>query len=633
MTRNLENISPLLYKVFAAFATLAVFLAVNQVFKLDLFGLNLLDTAYLYLLLALYLPICFLLFPINSKAPIDKLPIYDYVLAVITFIVCTYFAMNAETIGVLGWSLEAPELPTAFSVLLWLLVLEALRRTSGKEITIMAAIFSVYPLFAESMPGLLQGASTDFLTTARSHAMGLNSILGVPLTTVGTLLVGFMLFGVVLSDTGGATFFHDLAQSLLGKFRGGAAKVCIVGSALFGSLSGSAISNVVTIGTVTIPAMKKVGYDKETAAAIEACAANGGAIMPPVMGAAAFIMASFMNVPYSQIIIAAVIPSVLYYLGLFIQVDAYAAKVGLKGLPEEEIPKLWITMKKGWPFILVLMVLFYFLLILRIETWAPFYASAFLLILSVFRRDENRLTVRKFFQIMTNTARTLIDLCSILAGVGLIIGALSSTGTALAFSRELVVLVKGDLALLLFTGALTSFILGMGMTVTACYIFLAIVLVPALISVGVPAMAAHFYVLYWGIVSAITPPVALAAFAAAKIANADSMKTGFRAMQIGIVTYFVPVLFVYDPRLLAIGSWSEIAYSFFRTALAVVLIAGALEGYLIWLEVKLNKMLRIILILAALMSAIPSLWADIIGYIITIAVLAFLVIKKRNMVG
>lgn len=630
MTRDLEKISNVLYGVFVLFSLIALGLAINQVFKLDLFGFSPLDTAYLYYLLGLYLSVGFLIFPMTNKSPKDRIPWYDYILFVLTVIVCFYFADNAENIPLLGWSLNAPELPTAFSIVLWLLVLESLRRTSGNVITVICLVFSLYPLYADLLPGILQGMDYDFLTTARSHAMSLNSILGVPMMTVGTLLVGFMVFGVVLNDTGGGEFFHDLAQSLLGRFRGGAAKVAIVGSALFGSLSGSAISNVVTIGTITIPAMKKIGYNNEYSAAIESCAATGGTIMPPIMGAAAFIMASFMGVSYAEIVIAAAIPSILYYFGLFAQVDAHAAKINLKGLPPEEIPPLGKTLLSGWPFILVLATLFYCLLILKIETWAPFYASAVLLVIALFRRDKNKLTVKKFFRIATNSSKTLIELCSILAGVGLIIGALSVTGVALAFSRELVVLVHGNLFLLLVAGALTSFILGMGMTSTACYIFLAIVMVPALTAMGIAPMAAHFYVLYWGIVSFITPPVALAAFAAAKIAGADSMKTGWKAMQLGIVTYFIPFLFVYDIHLLAQGTGAQIAYSVFRTAIAVLLIAGALEGYLIWVEVRLNLFFRALLVIASVMMALPFTLADMIGFAMTIGIIAFLTLNKRK---
>ncbi|MGI6450941.1 MAG: TRAP transporter permease [Desulfitobacteriia bacterium] len=627
MIRNLKSISRLWYYIFIVYSGLAILLAVNQIFKLKLFGFLPIDTGYLYYLLALYLSCSFILYPAIKRTK-EMIPWYDVLLFIIANITCGYMAINAINISLSGWAYQAPLIPRIFSIIIWILVLEAVRRSSGIPIFIICAVFSLFPLFASHLPGFLMGMQYDFWSTASSHAMSLNSILGVPMTTVGTLLIGFMLFGVVLGETGGGEFFHDLANGLLGRRRGGAAKVSVMGSALFGSLSGSAISNVVTTGTITIPTMKKTGYSSTYAGAIEACASTGGTITPPIMGTAAFVMASFMQVSYATIVIAAIIPSLLFYLGLFIQADCYAAKNKLRVLTEEEIPSVRETLKAGWQYVFVLLMLFYFLFYLRIETWAPFFAILTLLVISQLKKST-RISKERFLSIIASSGKVLIELVCLLAAIGLIVGSLSMTGVALAFSRELVNVVGDNLYLLLLAGALTSFVLGCGMTSTACYIFLAIVLVPALITIGVSPMAAHFFVLYWGIVSYITPPVALAAFAAAKIAGSDAMKTGLVSMRLGIVTYFVPFLFVFDPRLVAVGSLTGIIYSLAKTAIGVILIGCALEGYLIGVEMKLKKYLRFLIAAIGITITLPYPMSDFIGLILACGVIIALFAYKK----
>lgn len=631
MIRDLKKINKVWFWIYIAMASTAIVLAVNQVFSLRLFNHTFTDTAFLYLLLAIYLSTCFLIYPFNSKAPLDKIPFYDVILFVAAIVINVYFSIHAITITLFGWSFAAPTLPTVFSFILWGLVLEGVRRTSGMTLFTICGLFSLYPIIADRMPGVLRGLRLDILLTARGHAMGLHSIMGVPLTTVGTLLIGYMLFGVVLANTGGGAFFHDISMAFLGHRRGGSAKVGVMGAALFGSLSGSAVSNVVTIGSVIIPTMKKSGYGTNYSAAIMACASTGGVLMPPIMGAAAFIMASFMGVGYAEIVVAALIPSLLYFFGMFVQIDAHAAKLGLQGLPREQLRPKLSTLKQGWPYIFVLLVLFYFLLVLRLETFAPFYACLALLIISALRKKD-RLNFSTFIDIIAASGRTLIELVTILAAVGLIIGALSITGVALAFSREFVSLVGDNLHLMLLVGALTSFVLGLGMTSTATYIFLAIVMAPALINMGVIPMAAHFFVLYWGIISFITPPVAMAAIAAAKISGGDAMKTSFIAVKLGIVTYFIPFLFVYDPHLIAQGSLLGILYAFFRTAGGVFMIACALEGYMIFANAKLNIPVRLLTIVSGVLMALPgSLYFDIAGAALASSIVVVLyILRCRN---
>jgi TRAP transporter 4TM/12TM fusion protein len=628
IVREIGERNRLWYLVLIFLPGIGMAFAINQIFRLSIFGLQPLDTSYLYLIIACYISIVFVFYPAKSSISQQKVPWYDIILFLLTILIGVYFALHGLEIIELGWEYEAPPIATIFSIILWGVVIEAVRRSSGFTLAFICLLFSFYPLYAGHMPGFLQGQSFDFLTIARNHAMSDNSILGVPLTTVGTLLIGFMFFGVVLQNTGGGDFFLNIANALLGHVRGGPAKVAIVASSFFGTLSGSAVSNVITTGCMTIPAMKKTGYEPHYSGAVEACASTGGTIMPPVMGAAAFVMASFISVPYAEICIAALIPSLLYYLGLFFQVDLHAAKINLRGIPKSELPPVAATLKSGWYYIFVIVILCYFLFTLRVEAWAPFYASAFLIVISFLHRKKG-FGFKTILGIIIGTGRVLSELVAILAGVGLLVGALSVTGVAFAFSRELVMAVGQNLFVILLAGALTSFVLGFGMTSTACYIFLSIVMAPALVAVGVKPIAAHFFVLYWGIISFITPPVALAAYAAAGIAQSNPMKTGFTAMRLGIITYFIPFLFVYNPLLLAQGSFGEVFFTFLTAAAGVFFICMGIEGWGIVGIGQMKPLMRLPFIIGGPFLLFPGLKTDIIGAGFCVGTLFGLYVLKR----
>jgi len=620
---------PFWFFVYMLFSTLPILLAINHMFRLRLFGVTLLDNSYLYFMFAFYLSIVFLLFPAREAGPKDRLPWYDILLFLTSCITSGYLGTQGIKIVSYGWEYSGPFVPTVFSVLLWALVIEAVRRTSDLSMTLICLAFSLYPLFAFLMPGVLQGQPFDFLTTARLHAMGANGIVGIPLFTVCTLLIGFILFGVVIQNSGGGVFFFNLAHSLMGQSRGGAAKIGILGSSFFGMLSGSTVSNVLAIGSMTIPAMKRTGFAPHYAAAIESCASAGGPIMPPVMGAAAFVMASFLNLPYIQVAIAAAIPACLYYLGLFVQVDGYAAKTGLKGLPKEELPSFWKTLREGWFYIAVVVILCYFLLTLAVEAWAPFYASAAMILLSMLKK-ETRLSRQALMNMIVESGKNMAQLAAILGAAGLLIGGLSVTGVALSFSRELVAAVGNNTLLILIVGAITSFILGLGMTTTACYIFLAVVMVPALVALNIDEMGAHMFVFYWGALSDITPPTALCVAAACGLAGSNFMQTGWTAMRLGAVKYIVPFFFVYSPALLTHGTWPEIILFTAYAVIGITIIASALEGYLIGIG-RLNLVLRASLLVGGGLTAFPETVTTIIGLLIILAsVGVYLLFKKLS---
>jgi len=617
------------YNVFGIFSALLLLLVINQIFHLEILSFKPMENSYLYYILALSLSPSFLFYPATASAPRNRVPWYDVALFLLTILASIYLGIHGLDIIQKGWEYNAPPLATIASVLLWFIVLESVRRVSDFSMMIFCLVFSFVPLFAHLLPGVLKGLSFDFPTTARLHSMGMTSILGIPLNVVCTLLIGFMIFGVILQNSGGGKFFLDIAQSLLGHKRGGAAKMGVLGSGFFGMLSGSTVSNVLTIGSITIPAMKQTGYSPQVAAAIESCASAGGPIMPPVMGAAAFIMASFLGIPYYQVAIAAFIPACLYYLGLFVQIDGYAAQNGIKGLSRAELPPFWRTLKNGWFYFLVILVLCYFLLTMRVEAWAPFYASAVLLILAMTKR-ETRYSWRKMIIVIVESGKVIMQLVSILAAAGLLIGGVSIPGVALSFSRELIVLAGNNILLILIVGAVTSFVLGLGMTTSACYIFLAIVMAPALVKLGIDPLAAHLFIFYWGALSELTPPTALCVAAASGIAGSEFMPTAWKAMRLGAVKYLVPFFFVYAPALLTRGSWVEVFLCTFFAVVGIWVLASSLEGYLIGVGELRSWTLRTALFIGGLLTSFPEKISTGIGLIIILACILPPILKRRK---
>ncbi len=604
--------SPLLTALVSATAVLSTFIAVWIMFNLgNALGLFVpLETQYLYGLIALLLPVVFVSHSITGRPRQGGVPIYDWLLAGAAFAIPATFVFEAETMLVEGWEFAAPDYALILSYLFWALILEALRRSSGFTIFAICFVFSLYPVFSEAMPGILRAQSTDLSITAGFHIFGSESILGVPMAAFATLVIGFLIFGVALQYTGGGAFFLNLAFALLGTHRGGPAKVAIFSSGLMGSMSGSVITNVLTTGVMSIPAMKRVGFAGRYAGGVEACASTGGVLMPPVMGATAFIMATFIEVPYSEIVLAAAIPSILYYAGLYLQIDAYAARNGIKGLPREELPSLREVIRHGWYFVFVLALLVFMLLYLQREAQAPFYATALLLAINQLSR-KHRWDRAKLVSFVVAVGKMLGDLAALLAGVGLIIGALTLSGKVGSIAYELVALAGDNVFILLAMGAMTSFVLGMGMTVTAAYLFLAVTLAPALTASGLDKVAVHLFMLYWGMVSFITPPVSLGAFAAASIAGSNPMRTGLEAMRLGSIIYFLPFFFVLNPALIGRGEALEVVLVAGTAVIGIVAIAGALQGYVPGIGRIVDSLafavpLRVALMLGGVILALPG---------------------------
>ena len=562
-----------------------------------------LETQYFYLVLMFLMPLGFLLYRSNQKT--DLLPL-DVLLALINFLACGWLYWHSEQILDEGWEFGSPEEAVWVSYVLWACALETVRRVAGWSLFILVFLFSLYPLAAEQMPDAISGMSVSLQDTAIYHAMSSESVLGLPFRAFANLVIGFLVFGVALKCTGGGQFFIDLAFSLLGRVRGGPAKVAILSSGLMGSMSGSVVTNVLTTGQLTIPAMKRSGFNASAAGGIEACASTGGVLLPPVMGSTAFVMATFLGMPYYDVALAAAIPAVLYFVALFLQLDAFAARENLQGADEDEIPDLLDTIKNGWYYLGAFAVLVVLLLVMQREALAPWLSTLVLLILNQFSK-RHRWGAKDVFDFLVASGSLFVELLIVLSGVGLIVGALSLTGLSGTLVNELLFLAGGSTLVLLLMGALTSFVLGIGMTVTAAYIFLAIVLAPALIQGGLEPLSVHLFILYCGMLSFITPPVALGAFAAASIAGSNPMATGFKAMQFGVATYCIPFFFVLQPALILNAEPIVIVQAVFETFVGVWLIASGVQGYLPFMGVIRGFVPRALIATGGLLIAAPGL--------------------------
>ncbi|SFE42428.1 TRAP transporter, 4TM/12TM fusion protein [Marinobacter sp. DSM 26671] len=607
------------YWIVMALGTLGLLMAINQTFNLKLLGFQPLGNSYLYYLIGIFLAAAFLCFPAWLGAR-DRISWYDWVLAASALASCGYLGYHGLTMINMGWEYFAPSEATIFSGVLLVLVLEGVRRCGGWPLLAVSLFFGSYPLYADSMPGFLWGNQYELPELLRAHVIGVESIIGIPMQVVAQLVIGFVVFGAALTITGGGDFFMKFATALMGRSRGGPAKVSVLSSGILGSLSGSVISNILTTGPITIPTMKKTGYPAYYAGAVEACASTGGTLMPPVMGAVAFIMASFLGVPYAEIMIAAFLPALLFYLALLFQVDNYAARRGLKGLPDSEIPSLKETLKDGWPYLLALFMLIYMLLVMRLEAYAPYYASLVLLGVALFKRSY-RLNWARARAFITDLTTNVSNLVAILSGIGLVVGGLSYTGVAGAFSRELLLYADGSIPLMLIAGAITSFILGMGMTVSACYIFLSILLAPALVNAGLNPIASHLFILYWGMLSYITPPVSLAAITAAGVAGSNATKTGIYAMRLGGILFILPFLFVVNPSLILQGDIERILLSAGTAIAAIWLIASSMEGYLYRIGI-IGWPLRVLALFAGGLMIYPDILTEVLGFVL-VAVIYF----------
>ena len=487
---------------------------------------------------------------------------------------------------------------------LFALVLEGLRRAVGWTLVIVVLVIVAYGMIGHLVPGALQTREVAPPRLGVYLAFDPNGLFGLTLNVAATVVVAFVFFGQLLLRSGGADFFNDIAMATMGHKRGGAAKISIVASGLFGSISGVVVSNIVATGVVTIRLMVRSGFRRTTAAAVEAVASTGGQIAPPVMGAVAFLMADILQRPYAEIVVAAIVPALLYYVALFVQADLQAAKQDIQPLEDEEMPAAGDVVSKGWVFILpfaaIVTALFWFNQ--RAETAALWGGAAALLIGLTTGYGKTRMRLRDLWPAAVETGRSITEIIMISAAAGFIIGVLNVTGLGFAATFALVDLGQGSLFLLLLISALVCLVLGMGMPTVGVYLLLAVLIAPSLIQTGVEPIAAHLFIFYLGMMSMVTPPIGIGAFFAAAIAKASPMSTAWESMRFGWTAYIVPFLFVFSPALLLIGDPFEIAIAVVTAVIGVYAISAAFVG---WLRGPIGTVQRLLIGLSGVALLLP----------------------------
>jgi len=509
-------------------------------------------------------------------------------------------------------------------IILTLILLEASRRVIGLALPITAACFLLYALFGKYLPGLVRHSGFPLETIVDQLYLTTEGIFGIPLGVSSTYVILFVVFGAFLEESGTGQFFMDFSNSLVGGAKGGPGKISCVSSALFGTISGSAVANVMVDGWLTIPLMKRTGFKPDFAAAVEATASTGGQIMPPVMGAAAFVMAEYTGIPYVQICLHAAIPALLYYFALFMAVHFEASRTGLLGVPKEERPRFQSVMLTRGHLFFPLIVIVYFMIAGYTPMYACIYATLSVVLIALLRA-ETRMGFMKIMRALEFGAKNMLPVAAACACAGIIIGVINLTGLGLKFT-SLILVIAGDslIPALIFT-MFAGIVLGMGLPTTAAYIVQAALLIPALIKLGVPLIAAHLFVFYFAIISAITPPVAMAVYAAAGIGGSNLWRTGLEAVRIGATGFIIPFMFVYGPSLLMVGSWGTIVMTIISASIGVAALSAGLMG---WFLKKATALERVMLVAGALLLIKPGLYTDVIGLVLLILVIVIQKLRK-----
>jgi TRAP transporter 4TM/12TM fusion protein len=569
--------------------------------------------------LALMSLLAFLFFPLGRKSFADPL----------TWHFAIDLAAMAIVLGAQVWTLlyidrfvdpgyTATTADVVIGTLLILAVLEGTRRTVGWGLTLTAVFFILQTLHADWFFWIFYGPPTPWRTMVESFYGKEEGLYGIPVAIMSSVLILFILFSAFLATTGIGEFFVRLATALAGRLTGGPAKVSVFSSAFLGTISGSGVANVLMDGVFTIPMMKRAGYRATFAAAVEATASIGGQIMPPIMAAAAFIMADFVGVPFRQVALAAAIPAILYFFCVFMTVHFEARRLGLQRVPREEMPSLPGTLRQDGYLLLPIAALLWYLYQGFTEETAGLMAIATTFVLSFVRR-RSRLGPERLLRAFESGARASVTVAMAVAAAGLIIGCVFLSGIGMQFSFVLIKLSGGELWLALVYTAFAAFILGLSLPTTAVYLTLAIIVAPGLVQMGVPKMAAHMFILYMGVTSDLTPPTCLSPFAAAGIAGSPPMATAWQAMRLGAVLYIVPFMFVYSPALLAMGSLPEIVVATLTAGLGIFCLAAGLQG---WLRRAATPVERALLLGAAAALISPSLYTDVAGISLLVAALA-----------
>lgn len=624
------NPAPIAITTLASLMTLSsIAWAVDAPLLLDL---DIYPAQFFCWILQLALPLAFLSLPAQRGTPRETVPLYDWFAAVACFSSVGYLTWQYQQ--VVDLILLRPTDVVVFGFITLTLSLEGLRRATGKTLPIIALVFIAYALLGDVFPGRMAAQATDWQKLTAYLALDVNGVLGLPLAVASTIVIAFLLFGQLLNISGGSHFFTDIAMLTMGRFRGGPAKIAVAGSALFGSISGSAVANVVATGVITIPMIKRAGYPAHRAAAIEAAASTGGQLMPPVMGASAFLMAEFLQIPYADVVLAALVPGLLYYIALFVQADLEAAKLNAKPMNKADMPAKRKVLKGLYfllPFAVLIIALFNFNQTPQMS--ALLAAVVVIALSSTIGYDGHRLKILDIFNAIRGAGMATLDIVMVCVAAGIVIGVLGISGLGFNLTFTLVQIGQGSLAMLLFLAAGVCIVLGMGLPTVGVYVLLATLVAPALVEVGIQPIAAHLYVMYFGMMSMITPPVAIAAFAAAGLAETDPMKTGWAAVQFGWMAYVVPFLFVLSPTLLLIGESGAIFLAVVTAIAGVWLVSIAIAGYFVR---AVPVPLRFAFLAAGVLALMPAEAfpgagiTDLIGAAAGLALIAYEVILRRR---
>jgi len=607
--------------VFIILTILGIAIGCYYIFGFSFRGRVMFDAEYYWLFIGIFTAAAFISLPGSRKA--TRLPWYDILFAAVALVISVYCFMHAQDIIMIGWS-NVP-----LGIVIWFLMMEAARRGGGVSFLIVVLLLGLYPLVAHLAPGVLKGINYGFPQTIQAHIFRNEGMMGIGTKIAAEVILGFLVFAGVLLASGGGQFFIDFANAIFGRFRGGPAKVAVVASAFFGSLSGSVFSNIAGTGSFTIPTMKKAGFPPHYAGAIEATASTGGVLMPPVMGAIAFVMAVTIGVEYRVIMVAAIVPSFLFYLGLLLQVDAHAAKHHLSGMPREQIPSMKKVLARGWHFLSVLVFLVWGLLYMRWEYFAPWYATILMVGLSFMHRDT-WMTPKKLFATIRQIGMLIAQTSAIILPIAFVISGLTITGVTGSVTSGLVHMGGGNLYLVLLFGVAACFIMGMAGLAIVAYIFLAVTLAPAIVNLGgLNVIAVHLFIVYYSMLSTITPPVGAAAFLAGTIANAPPMQTCMTAMRLGVVIYFIPLFFIFQPALVLQGDLMALIYLLPSCIIGIVFIAAGFEGYLFIIG-RLRNWARAPFVIIGLALSFPTLVVTVAGFLAATVLLVLLWMQNRN---
>jgi TRAP transporter 4TM/12TM fusion protein len=578
---------------------------------------------------AMMLALGFVLYPFWKKSNYQQVSWCDWALIALSMAVPLYVWI--DFLGVVERAGMPDTNDLIVATVLTVLVLEGARRMTGWALPVLSLVFIAYGLFGRDMPGMFAHRGYTWLQLSNHFFANTEGIYGTSVGVAASYIFLFILFGTVMSKSGMGAFFNDLAMALAGHTKGGPAKVSVVSSALLGSINGSAVANVVTTGAFTIPLMKKTGYSREFAGAVEACSSVGGQALPPVMGAAAFIMAEILGVSYSVIIVHAAIPALLYYLGVLIQVHLRAGKLGLVGLPKDRLPQVKVVLKDKGHLLIPIFLLLYLLLFSGTTVVFSAVIAIVATIIVACLKKSTRMSVKDICDAFADGARQTVPVAMACACVGIIIGVISKTGFGLTMAGTIIALGHQSLLFTLFFSMITCMILGMGVPSIPAYIITATIAAPALAKLGIPEMAAHLFAFYYAMFANLTPPVALAAFAAAGVSGGDPMKTGYAAVKLALAGFIVPFMFVYSPEIMLIDTTLfEGIRVVIGACLGVLLIGVAVEGYLF---TRISWLMRIVAMSGAFCLIDGGVYSDMLGLaglVVVVGVQYFLFRKEKQ---